>query len=296
MVLGSCWKGLSLADPRHKPLSLGFSPCPNDTFIFHALVHGLAEEMGLALAPPILADVESLNRWAMLGRLDVTKLSFHALGHVLDEYVLLQSGSALGRGCGPLLLAKKRFRRDRIAALRIAIPGRYTTAAMLLRLYEPGCERLVAMRFDEIMPALARGEVDAGVIIHESRFTYQKEGFVVQQDLGAWWEETSGCPIPLGGIAARRSLGGELLGLLERAIRASIQCAFRNPPAAGEYIRLHAQEMAEEVTRDHIALYVNDFSVSLGREGTDAVKAFLARGREAGILPDSARLDPGFGR
>jgi 1,4-dihydroxy-6-naphthoate synthase len=280
---------LALAEPLHKPLSLGFSPCPNDTFIFHALVHGLADELGLNLAPPVLADVESLNKWARQGRLDVTKLSFHALGHVLDDYVLLQSGSALGRGCGPLLIANKRFARDRISALRIAIPGQFTTAAMLLRLYEPGCEQLVVMRFDEIMPALARGEVDAGVIIHESRFTYRKEGFVVHQDLGAWWEKTSGCPIPLGGIAARRSLGSERLGLLEKAIRVSIRSAYQDPNASRAYIRRHAQEMDERVTRDHIALYVNDFSVTLGREGTDAVMVFLARGRAAGILPDSAR-------
>jgi 1,4-dihydroxy-6-naphthoate synthase len=274
------------------PITLGFSPCPNDTFIFHALVHGLAPELGLDLAPPILADVETLNEWAMQGRLDVTKLSFHALGHVLDEYVLLGAGSALGRGCGPLLIAKKTIKRKLLPELRIAIPGRLTTAAMLLRLYEPRCKNLVYMSFDEIMPALARGEVDAGVIIHESRFTYQKEGFVVHQDLGAWWEESSGCPIPLGGIVARRSLGSNLIALLEKGIRKSVQRGFKDRDASREYIGLHAQEMDEQVCREHIGLYVNDFSVDLGSEGRQAVEVFFNRGRQAGILPDSSLSDP----
>lgn len=281
-----------MAEQTHQPLTLGFSPCPNDTFIFHALVHGLAAELGLDLAQPILADVETLNEWAMRGRLDVTKLSFHALGHVLDDYVLLGSGSALGRGCGPLLIAKETIARSRIPELRIAVPGRLTTAAMLLRLYEPRCKHLVYMGFDEIMPALAMGEVDAGVIIHESRFTYQKEGFVVHQDLGSWWEETSACPIPLGGIVARRSLGNDLIGLLEKGIRESVQRAFKDQNASSEYISLHAQEMDEQVSRDHIGLYVNDFSVDLGREGRQAVKVFFNRGREAGILPASSLIDP----
>ncbi|MCK4839763.1 MAG: 1,4-dihydroxy-6-naphthoate synthase [Desulfobulbaceae bacterium] len=274
------------------PLTLGFSPCPNDTFIFHALVHGLATELGLDLAPPILADVETLNEWALQGMLDVTKLSFHALGHVLDDYVLLGSGSALGRGCGPLLIAKKTITRSRLPELRIAIPGRLTTAAMLLQMYEPRCKHLVYMSFDEIMPALARGDVDAGVIIHESRFTYQKEGFVVHQDLGVWWEESSGCPIPLGGIVARRSLGRNLIGLLEKGIRESVQRAFKDQNASREYIGLHAQEMDEQVSRDHIGLYVNDFSVDLGREGRHAVEVFFNRGQQAGILPDSSLSDP----
>lgn len=281
-----------MTEQTRKPLTLGFSPCPNDTFIFHALVHGLAAELGLNLAPPILADVETLNEWAMRARLDVTKLSFHALGHVLDDYVLLGSGSALGRGCGPLLISKKSMDRSLIPDLRIAVPGRLTTAAMLLKLYEPHCKHLIYMGFDEIMPALARGEVDAGVIIHESRFTYQKEGFVLHQDLGSWWEETSGCPIPLGGIVARRSLGRDLISLIEKGIRASVQRAFKDPNASREYIRLHAQEMDEQVRRDHIGLYVNDFSVDLGREGQHAVEVFFKRGREAGVLPDSSLYEP----
>lgn len=281
-----------MTDQRRSSLSIGFSPCPNDTFIFHALVHGLADEIGLDLAPPLLADVESLNELALQGTLDVTKLSFHALGHVLDDYVLLRSGSALGRGCGPLLIANREFRRTSLPGLRVAIPGRLTTAAMLLRMYAPDCRDLVPMRFDEIMPALAGGEVDAGVIIHESRFTYQKEGFIVHQDLGEWWEETSGCPIPLGGIVARRSLGPETIKLLERGIRLSIERAFAHPTLSHQYIRSYAQELDDQVTRDHIDLYVNNFSIDLGRDGLQAVKEFLRRGRAAGILPDLP--EPGF--
>lgn len=274
------------------PLTLGFSPCPNDTFIFHAFVHGLADELGLDIAPPILADVETLNEWAMRGRLDITKLSFHALGHVLDDYVLLESGSALGRGCGPLLIAKKEIRRCQIPDLRIAIPGHFTTAAMLLRMYEPNCSQLVNLRFDEIMPAVIRGDVDAGVIIHENRFTYQKEGLVVHQDLGEWWEETSGCPIPLGGIVARRSLDSDLINLIGKGIKESVCRAQKVPNVPRGYIRLHAQEMDDQVIHDHIGLYVNEFSVNLGSEGRSAIELFLARGQEAGILPNPSSVSP----
>lgn len=279
-----------MADPVRAPLTLGFSPCPNDTFIFHALVHGLARELDLDLAPPVVADVETLNEWAMQGRLDVTKLSFHALGHVLDDYVLLESGAALGRGCGPLLIARRERDLSRLADLKIAIPGRFTTAALLLRMYEPACRRLVGMRFDQIMPALARGEVEAGVIIHESRFTYRQEGFVLLKDLGIWWEEASGCPIPLGGIGARRSLGSELIARIDDAIGESVRRAFADPRLSREYIHRHAQEIDDRVLRDHIDLYVNDFSLELGPEGHRAVDLFLARGRAAGILPDPPPL------
>jgi 1,4-dihydroxy-6-naphthoate synthase len=277
-----------LTDRPNQQLSLGFSPCPNDTFVFHALVHGLASEIGLNIAPPVLADVETLNEWAIQGRLDVTKLSFHALGHVHDNYVLLHAGAALGRGCGPLLIAKKPIDRLNLPESRIAIPGRYTTAAMLLRMYEPGCTDLVSMRFDQIMAALARDEVDAGVIIHESRFTYQEQGFIALQDLGEWWENSSGCPIPLGGIVARRALGDELLKQLSKGIRKSVRMAFDDPARSREYIRNHAQELDDRVIQDHIDLYVNKFSLELGREGQYAVEKFLGRGQEAGILPGSA--------
>lgn len=266
------------------PLSLGFSPCPNDTFIFHALVHGLVPGAPV-FAPPRLEDVETLNRWALAATLDVSKLSFHALGHVLDQYVLLGAGAALGRGCGPLLVAREPMEPGELAGRRLAVPGRYTTAAMLLGLFAPDCRNLLVMRFDRIMPALVKGEIDAGVIIHESRFTYRDHGLVMLADLGAWWEESSGLPIPLGGIVARRSLGQQRITAIEQAIRQSVQQAFADPVPAMPYIRRHAGELEETVLRSHIELYVNDFSVDLGREGRGAIAEFLRRGRLAGVLP-----------
>lgn len=283
------------------PLSLGFSPCPNDTFIFHALVHGLVPGAP-QFDPVLLEDVETLNRWALQGRLEVSKLSFHALGRVLDDYLLLPSGAALGRGCGPLLVARRPFDPAELPNLRLAVPGRYTTAAMLLGLFAPAClqyadqpeanggtEKLRLMRFDQIMPALVAGQIDAGVIIHESRFTYRDHGLVLLADLGAWWEEISGLPIPLGGIAAKRDLGEERLTAIAQAIRQSLALARRDPAGAMAYIRRHAGELDEQVMRAHIDLYVNDFSDQLGAEGERAVAEFIRRGREAGILPASSR-------
>ncbi|HSR36397.1 MAG TPA: 1,4-dihydroxy-6-naphthoate synthase [Desulfurivibrionaceae bacterium] len=267
------------------PYTLGFSPCPNDTFIFHALVHGLLSHDTPRYAPPELADVETLNEWAFDGRLDVTKLSFHAYGHVADRYVLLSAGSALGRGCGPLLVARTGLDQPVLPDCTIAIPGRYTTAALLLKLFAPACTNLVAMRFDQIMPAVASGAVDAGVIIHESRFTYPQHGLRLVQDLGHWWEAATGLPIPLGGIAARRSLGNAVISAIDRAVRASVRMAFDGPQAAMSYIRQHAQELDDAVISSHIGLYVTAFSEDLGPEGRAAVDAFLRRGVATGVLP-----------
>lgn len=266
-------------------LTLGYSPCPNDTFIFHGLVHGLAGAAGLDLEVPVLADVETLNEWALSGRLDVTKISCHALGHVLAEYQLLNAGAALGRGCGPLLVAREALSPEELPIRRLAIPGRLTTAALLLKLFSPRCTDLVPMRFDLIMPAIIEGRVDAGVIIHESRFTYQQHGLLCLCDLGAWWEEESCSPIPLGCIVARRSLGAERLALLERLIRASVRQAFADPAPSREYIRSHARELDDRVIAEHIGLYVNPFSLDLGDEGRIAITRLLARGREAGVFP-----------
>jgi 1,4-dihydroxy-6-naphthoate synthase len=273
-------------------LSLGFSPCPNDTFIFHALMHGQACGSSPAFGDAALADVETLNEWALAGRLDVTKLSFHALGHVLDQYVLLMAGSALGRGCGPLLVARENFSVAALPGLTIAIPGKYTTAALLLRMYSPVPLTIRVMRFDRIMPAIVAGEVDAGVIIHESRFTFQAHGLLLLQDLGVWWEQETGFPIPLGGIAAKRSLGKEKIQAIDRCIRASVSSAFAGPEAGMDYIRQHAQELDDKVIRDHIGLYVNQFSLDLGEEGVGAVREFLARGRQLGVFPDQSSALP----
>ena len=270
-------------------LSIGFSPCPNDTFIFHALISGLIPTQGFTLLPETLADVETLNQWAMEGRLDVTKLSFHALGHVLDRYVLLSSGAALGRGCGPLLVSRPELAPEALCRQTIAVPGHHTTAAMLLRMCYPECRTIKAMPFERIMPALVAGEVGAGVIIHESRFPYQRHGLNLITDLGAWWEMTTGHPIPLGGIAARRTLGMEVISALEVAIRTSIQAAYRYPDQATAYIKAHAQELDEQVIKSHIGLYVNDYSLDLGADGQAAVQAFLEKGNEVGLLA----CDPG---
>lgn len=271
-----------------KALSIGFSPCPNDTFIFCGLVNGYISHSGWSLQPEMLEDVETLNEWAMKGLLDITKLSFHALGHVLDEYFLLNSGAALGRGCGPLLIAGQKVDPSDFKKMTVAVPGRFTTAAMLLRLYGPTWKNVVMMRFDEIMPALESGKVDCGVIIHESRFTYKGRGLQLIADLGAWWEKSSGYPIPLGGIAVKRSLGNDLIGEIDRAIHASIIWARKNPQLCQSYIKEHAQEMEDSVINDHIGLYVNLFSEDLGAEGIAAVKFFLEKGKQAGIFPESA--------
>jgi 1,4-dihydroxy-6-naphthoate synthase len=266
------------------PLSLGFSPCPNDTYIFNGLVHKHVQPQLVRFAEPVLEDVETLNEWALRGCLDVTKLSFHALGHVLPHYALLGSGAALGRGCGPLLITGKgRVPRD-LGRWTIAIPGRLTTAALLLQLYHPACANLVVMRFDRIMEAILRGEVDGGVIIHESRFTYQGLGLQCVQDLGEWWETSTGLPLPLGCIVARRSLSVEARDDISAAITASIDWAASHPGEALPYIRHYSQEMDSEVVTSHIDLYVNAFSRDLGEEGLCAVRELLRRGRAIGLF------------
>ncbi|MBU5614278.1 1,4-dihydroxy-6-naphthoate synthase [Geomonas azotofigens] len=264
-------------------LTLGFSPCPNDTFIFDALIHGRVD-CGFSFQER-LEDVETLNRMALASVLDVSKVSYHLLGHILKDYLLLRSGGALGRGCGPLVVARDRIEPDALAGKRVALPGRYTTAALLLRLFNPSLTDFVYLPFHEIMAAVADGSVAAGVIIHESRFTYQGYGLHKVVDLGEWWERETGHPIPLGGIAAKRSLGREALLRLEQGIAASVDYAFRHPGAARPYIRAHSQEMSDEVCDAHIGLYVNDFSRGLGSEGEAAVRLLLGRAAAAGIIP-----------
>lgn len=272
-----------------KPFTLGFSPCPNDTHIFYALVHGRSDLVGLQFEEPLLEDVETLNGWAMDARLDVTKLSFHALGYVLDEYCLLRSGSALGRGCGPLLVTKSGKTMKHLEEARIAIPGKNTTAALLFRMFAPECTDLVEMRFDTIIDAIRKDRVDGGVIIHESRFTYEQMGLACHRDLGQWWEDVSGCPIPLGCIAAKRKLGSELIGRIDAAIKNSLEFARTHPEHCLAYIRSHSHELEEDVVKSHIDLYVNDFSLDLGENGLAAVEEFLRRGRAAGVLPRSEK-------
>jgi 1,4-dihydroxy-6-naphthoate synthase len=270
-------------------LSIGFSPCPNDTFIFHGLVHGLVGQSCACFQEPLLADVETLNGWAMESRLDVTKISFHALGHVLDDYILLRSGSALGRGCGPLLVARRMMNVKDLEGKKIAIPGKYTTAAMLLQLFLPVHCELLPMPFETIMPSVAQGKVDCGVIIHESRFTYRQHGLVCLQDLGGWWEKETGHPIPLGGIVARRNLGQEMLGRIDSCIKKSVQLAFGDRRKSEAYIKKYSQELDDHVIRSHIDLYVNNFSEDIGNPGVAAINEFLRRGNEAGVFPEATQ-------
>ena len=264
-------------------LTLGYSPCPNDTFIFHALVHGVVQAEGLRFTER-LEDVETLNRLAARGELDVTKISYGAAPGLLRDYVLLRSGGALGRGCGPLIVAREPFSREALAGKRIAIPGRNTTANLLLRLYAPDAAPGIELVYSEIMPAVARGEVDAGLIIHESRFTYPQHGLVKVVDLGEWWERTTGLPIPLGGILARRDLGADAIRAIDDAIRRSVEHAFADPAASRPYVRAHAQEMDDAVTQQHIDLYVNHFSADVGSDGERAIRELFARARAAGII------------
>jgi len=265
-------------------LTLGYSPCPNDTFIFYPLVHGKISLDDLMFRVQ-LEDVETLNRLALEAMLDVTKVSFHALGFIRREYALLRSGSALGRGCGPLLVASEFMALDKIKKEKIAIPGMYTTAHLLLKLYLGRDTQTVTMLFHQVMDAVKRGDFKAGVIIHEGRFTYQVHGLKKILDLGEWWENTTGLPIPLGGIVVRRSLGFEITRRVERLVRESVTYALTYPEETREYIKIHAQELDEEVIKQHIGLYVNPLSLDLGVEGQKAVEYLFKLAEKQGLLP-----------
>jgi 1,4-dihydroxy-6-naphthoate synthase len=258
-----------------RELTFGFSPCPNDTFAFHALVHDLVD------APfrvrPVLLDIEELNRAARDGELELTKLSVGALPSVAGRYRLLRSGAALGHGCGPLVVARdERTLADAIAG-RLAHPGTQTTAFLLLRLLAGEPADTVELRFDRILDAVASGDVDAGLIIHESRFTYREHGLVAVADLGELWEASTSLPVPLATICARADLDGALRAEAESAIRRSVEYAFAHPEASAGYVRAHAQELSPEVCRQHIELYVNEFSVDIGDDGLAAIEALVER-------------------
>jgi 1,4-dihydroxy-6-naphthoate synthase len=263
-------------------LSLGYSPCPNDTFIFYGLSRGAVAS---DLAPEHrLEDVETLNALALKGVLDVTKLSVAAYAQVSADYCLLRSGAALGRGCGPLVVAGEPRSLESLAGKRVAMPGRLTTAALLFALFGPPVQPL-QMPFERVMPAVAAGQAEAGVIIHEGRFTYQARGLSQVADLGVLWEEETGLPLPLGGIAARRSLGREVIARIEAAVRESLAYARAHEAEALQHARRFAQEMDEGVLRAHINLYVNDLSVDIGPEGERAVRTLLDKGAQMGVLP-----------
>ena len=250
-------------------LTLGFSPCPNDTFIFDALVHQKIDTEGLDFEV-VFADVEQLNKWAFDGKLDVTKLSYNAFTHCIDKYILLESGSALGRNCGPILL--KKAETILTPDSKIAIPGKYTTANMLLSISNPEYTNKVETLFSEIENAILSGTADAGLIIHENRFTYHDKGLVKVKDVGEFWEDKTGLPIPLGGIVVNRDLPLEVQKKFARVLRKSVEFAIANRESSSEFVRCHAQEMETEVVDAHINLYVNEFSVSLGKEGGRSVE------------------------
>ena len=255
-------------------ITLGYSPCPNDTFIFYALANKKIDTMGISYEITI-ADVEQLNSSAMNGRLDVSKLSFAALARLTGKYRLLNAGAALGNGCGPLIVARPGFDPNYLKNARFAIPGRYTTAALLLTLFLKSGPNAVSMPFDKIMPAVSSGEYDAGVIIHEGRFTFQNYGLIEVLDLGKWWEDTTGLPIPLGGIAARSEIDLDTAGRIEETIRSSLLYARAHPGRAMGYIKAHAQELSDDVIARHIDLYVNNYSIDMGETGAKAVSVLF---------------------
>jgi 1,4-dihydroxy-6-naphthoate synthase len=267
-----------------KKISLGFSPCPNDTFIFYALTHKkLKTDVEFS---EILRDVETLNWMAFNKELDVTKASFHAFGFLREDYCLLHSGSALGSGCGPLIVAKKKIQYAELSRKSIAIPGKMTTAYMLLQLFNPEIKKIVEMPFDRIMNAVSLGTVDAGLIIHESRFTYPSYNLVKLADLGEWWEKETGLQIPLGGIFAKRKLGAAAIRKIDSLIKKSIEYAYRNPEEAREYIKSNAQELDDDVIDQHIGLYVNDYTLEIG-DGIAAVEKLLKTAEELHLIPHS---------
>ena len=269
-------------------LSLGFSPCPNDCFMFDAIVNQRIDLEGLDFSVR-LADVEALNNAAFAGEADVTKLSYHAYAYCLADYVLLDAGSALGRNCGPLLISKREISKPEVAAgtLRIAIPGKYTTANFLLGLAFPQAQNKAELVFSAIEGAVLDEQVDAGLIIHENRFTYQARGLKKIVDLGEYWESETGAPIPLGGIVIKRSLPDEIKDRVNRVLRRSVEYAFAHRTASLDYVRAHAQEMDEDVMYRHIDLYVNEYSVDLGVEGRRAVELLFEKAAQTGIIPQT---------
>ncbi len=284
-------------------LTLGFSPCPNDTFIFDALIHHKIDTEGLDFEV-CYEDVETLNHKAFNDELDITKLSYHAYAYAVENYVLLNAGSALGFGVGPLLICNRPELMEQLSAIShqptaddlsflenlvVGIPGKYTTANFLLGLAFPNLINKQEMVFSGIEQALLDERIDLGLIIHENRFTYQDKGLNKIMDLGDYWERTTGAPIPLGGIVARRRLSEEMINRIDRVIRRSVEYAFDNPKSGLDFIRSHAQEMSEEVMYKHIELYVNRFSVSLGDEGKAAIHTLFRKAWGLKLIPQTTK-------
>lgn len=265
-------------------LTLGFSPCPNDTFIFDALVNGKIDTGDLSF-DYVLEDVETLNQWAFEEKLDITKLSYGSYLRLAHPYALLHSGSALGKGVGPLLVSKHPIDRSELKDCRIAIPGEKTTANLLLSLAHPEARNKKELLFSEIETAVLDGQFDAGLIIHESRFTYASRGLHKIMDLGDWWEQEMNAAIPLGGIVIRRRFPQELCAQVDKLIRESLAYSWKHYPELSDFVRSHAQEMEENVMRQHIDLYVNEYSTELGTVGRHSIQTLFDRARATGLIP-----------
>lgn len=272
-------------------LTLGFSPCPNDTFIFDALIHQKIDTGGYTF-DVTYDDVETLNHKAFEGQMDITKLSFHAFAYAVDKYELLDAGSALGFGVGPLLIAKDVEKKSMVlnrhqgmGTLKVGVPGKYTTANFLLGLAFPELINKEVLVFSEIESALLAEEIDLGLIIHENRFTYEEKGLIKVRDLGDFWEKETNQAIPLGGIVIRRDLEPKVKKDINRLVKESVKYAFANPEEGMDYIRSHAQEMEEKVIKKHIELYVNKYSEDLGEQGKLAIRDMMARAVDLGIIP-----------
>ncbi|MCE5195323.1 MAG: 1,4-dihydroxy-6-naphthoate synthase [Nitrospiraceae bacterium] len=272
-----------------KILSLGYSPCPNDTFIFYALVHKKIDTGDLRFNEMLL-DVEALNQKAEKTELDITKVSYRAFGEFRDDYCLLRSGGALGRGCGPIVVSQENYRMEDLKGKKIAIPGRLTTAFLLLQLYDPSFkDNVEVMVFSDIMEAVKNKKADAGLIIHESRFTYPSYGLKQVIDLGEWWEKETGLPIPLGCMIAKRTFGKDLINKIDRMIKDSVLYAMSHRNETRKYIKEHSQELDDDVIDKHINLYVNDYSIDTTDDGIKAIEELFRIAEGKGIIQKSSK-------
>jgi len=265
-------------------LTLGFSPCPNDTFIFDAMVHGRIDTEGLEF-DYFLADVEELNRKALASEVDITKISCHAYAYVSENYLILDSGSALGYHNGPLLISKHIIKASALSGLQIAIPGKYTTANLLFSIFWPDVTNKPEYLFSDIEDALLKDMADAGLIIHETRFTYQKKGLYKIADLGEYWGKLTGLPIPLGNIVINRDVDEEVSMKVNRVLRRSLEYAFKDSFASNDFVIENAKEMDSTVMKNHISLFVNNYTLDLGNKGREAVNTLFRIGNEKGVIP-----------